>query len=164
MKKKLGFWIVEEQLPFVLPLFGLAILWFASGWAQLAELLQRPNYYVVGTYSQNDQYLHASIYIFLVALVLLGAATVIGKRIARGLPESRIAKSARGFTTLSAIFTLILGVIFGFATFMTGYQANQGTELLRIFSVYVPILLDAALLVSVIIFSFVAKGEGEDDE
>ena len=164
MKKKLGFWIVEEQLPFVFPLFGLAVLWFASGWAQIAELLQRPNYYVVGATSQNDQYLHAAVYIFLFALVVLGAVTVIGKRIARGLPESRIAKSARGFTTLSAIFTLILGVIFGFATFMSGYQANQGNEILRIFSVYVPILLDAALLVAVIIFSFVAKGEGEEDE
>ena len=162
MKKKYGFWIVEEQLPFVFPLLGLAVLWFAFGWAQFADLLQEPAFYYQGS-AASHQTLHASIYIFFVGIAVLGTTTVIGKRIARKLPESRIAKSAMGFTTLSAIFTLILGVIYGFANFTMNFGTRGSDELVRIFTVYVPIILDAGLLVAVILLSFVARHEGEED-
>jgi len=164
MKKKLGFWIVEEQLPFAFPLLGLAVLWFASGWAQLAELFQEPAYYYQDSaLAAANQSVHAAVYIFFLGIASLGAASIIGKRIARRLPESRVAKSARGFTTLASIFTLILGVIYGFATFTMGFSTNGANELVRIFSVYVPIILDAGLLVAVILLSFVARNEGEED-
>jgi dolichol kinase len=110
-----------------------------------------------------NQSVHAAVYIFFVGIAALGAASIIGKRIARRLPESRIVKSARGFTTLASIFTLILGVIYGFATFTMGFSTNGANELVRIFSVYVPIILDAGLLVAVILLSFVARNEGEED-
>jgi hypothetical protein len=44
-----------------------------------------------------------------------------------------------------------------------GFSTNGANELVRIFSVYVPIILDAGLLVAVILLSFVARNEGEED-
>jgi hypothetical protein len=167
MKKKFGFWIVEEQLPFVFPLFGLAVLWFASGWAQIVDMLQEPAYYYTGKAVAAHEYVHGSVYIFFVGIAVLGAMSVASRRIARRLPESRIAKSAMGFSTLSTITTLIIGVVYGFVTFIAGYGSGdpslQHNELVRIFSVYVPIILDAGLLVAVILLSFVSHNDGEEN-
>ena len=167
MKKKLDLWIVREQLPFTLPLLGLAAVWFASGWAQIANMLQQPD---VNYDKPADQaahaYVPAAIYVFLLGLALFSIAAAWAKRIANSLPESRVAKAGRGFSTLAVIVALIAGAIFAFATFMSGFNGMgaNGNELVHIFRVYVPIILDAALLVYVILRSFVGQKEEDEDE
>lgn len=160
-------WIVREQLPFTLPLLGLAAVWFASGWAQIASLLQQPTvYYTKPADQAAHAYVPAATYIFLVGLALFAVASAWGKRIANSLPESRVAKVGRGFTTLAVVVGLIAGAIFAFVTFMSGFNngGGYGNELVHIFSVYVPIILDAALLVYLILRAFVSsKGDDEDE-
>jgi hypothetical protein len=59
---------------------------------------------------------------------------------------------------------LVGGGIFGIGNFtssLSGYEYQTG--LIRAFNVYLPILLDAALLIFVILKAFVAP-KGEDDE
>lgn len=167
MKKKIDLWIVREQLPFTLPLLGLAAVWFASGWAQFASMLQQPTvYYDKPAEQAAHAVVPAATYIFLLGLALYSVASAWGKRIANSLPESRVAKAGRGFTTLAVIVALIAGAIYAIVILMTGLNrfGGSGTELVHVFSVYVPIILDAALLVYVILRSFVnSKGDDEDE-
>jgi hypothetical protein len=102
-----------------------------------------------------------------VGIAAVGISSVWAKGLAASAQESNRARAAKGFTIIAVIASLIIGVIYGFAQFGNafGYAPDgvQRNELVRIFGVYVPILLDAALLVFIILKAFVGHKEEENE-
>ncbi|MFM5905148.1 MAG: hypothetical protein ACKORF_03465 [Micrococcales bacterium] len=163
--KRLG---APERLAVIYPLGGLVVMWFAFLGAQIWELYNNINPYDNnGNYNVASEQVKVSTYLFLLGIAALGVAAVLGKANADKAPESRLAKASRGFSIIAVIFALIVGAVFGIGQFGSAFNAFQNephNQIARIFGVYVPILLDAALLVFVILKAFVGKKDGEDDE
>lgn len=151
-----------------LPLLGLTLLWLAALIAQFTDLyVADPWQSATGGYDVALESVHPSTYIMLLGISGLGIASVWAKSLAAAAEPSNLAKAAHGFTVIAVIASLIIGVIFGFAKFGSAFDSMQaGTqhnELVRIFDIYVPILLDAALLVLVILRAFVGHKEDTDE-
>ena len=73
---------------------------------------------------------------------------------------SALARSAQRFTTLGIVIGLASGAIFAIGNFMGAFNAYSGraeNPVLRIFSVYVPILLATGLVVYVLLAAFVFR-------
>ena len=161
-------WGAPERLAILYPLGGLVVLWLAFLGAQIWDLYNNVNVYDnYGNYNLNSEQIKVSTYLFLFGLAALGVASVMGKAYAEHAHGSRLAKASRGFTIIAVIATLVIGAIFGIGQFGSAFGFGMGqahNQLARIFGVYVPILLDAAILVFVILKAFVGKKDGEDDE
>jgi len=62
------------------------------------------------------------------------------------------------------ILALVMGVIFGFATFVESLSRSEDIDIsVRLLSTYVPILLTAGLLLFVVLRAFVIKPEVKND-
>jgi hypothetical protein len=144
-------------------------MWFAMLAALTAELFVRDPWAYSNGYNVNAETVHASTYLFLVGIAALGFLSVEGRRLAAASDDARPARLAKGFGTVAVIVSLILGVIFGFGNFMgafngSGPAGTQHNELYRILGVYLPILLDAGLLVFLILRAFVGQHKEDEDE
>lgn len=156
-------WGAADRLAIAVPMIGLVALWFSFGVAHYLTLTE--NY--LGNFGQNGNFARGSVWAFLVGVILLGAGSLIGRRLAYAAGEGRLAKSARGFTLIAVIVSLISGAIFGIATFLGNFSTwnyQQVDQLIRLANVYGPIVVDAGFLVALILFAFVLKGGAEDDE
>lgn len=156
-------WGAADQLAIAVPMIGLIALWFAFAVAQYVGLYEQ----FQSNFGQSVNYVRWSTWAFLVGIILLGASSLIGRRLAHSSPETRLAKSARGFTLIAVIVSLISGAVFGIGTFMSNFNSwnyQQVNQLIRLANVYGPIIVDAAFLVGLILFAFVLKGGDEDDE
>ena len=157
------------RIAIALPLGGLVILWFAALGAQIADLFVRDPWAYLGGYQVSAETVRLSTYLVLLGVAALGFFAVEGRRLAASESHERLAKTARGFGTVAVIVSLIVGVIYGFATFISAFsysipQGMQHNEVVRILGVYLPILLDAGILVFVILRAFVGQHKEADDE
>jgi hypothetical protein len=148
-------------------------MWLAFLGAQIWDLYNTINPYdSMGNYNPASEQVKVSTYLFLFGIAALGVASVLGKgnsdKVYSGKgTANRLAKASHGFTIIAVIFSLIVGAVFGIGQFGSAFNTFSNTghnEIARIFGVYVPILLDAALLVFVILKAFVGKRDGDDDE
>jgi heme/copper-type cytochrome/quinol oxidase subunit 2 len=152
-----------------LPLVGLIVAWALFGLGQYSDLLQNQaiNRGQV-TYSEGQEspeYVHASVYLFLVAISvfsltsLFGQAGAIKARIDKG-ETNRLARAAQRFATLCVVIGLAFGAIFAIGNFMSAFNRFNGSAddlVVRIFDVYLPIVLATALVVFVILRGFVFR-------
>jgi heme/copper-type cytochrome/quinol oxidase subunit 2 len=144
-------------------------MWFAVLAALVADLFVRDPWGYSDGYHVSAESVHASTYLFLIGIAALGFFSVEGRRLAVASDQAQPAKLGIGFGTVAVIISLIIGVIYGFACFMSGFNGSapsgtQHNELVRILGVYLPILLDAGLLVFLILRAFVGQHkEAEDD-
>ncbi len=114
---------------------------------------------------------HASTYLFLVAIAGFSLAAVQGQSLAiksRGeLGEShQLARAAHRFSTLAVVIGLAFGAIYAIGNFMGafGYSSSNAQNAgIRFLDVYLPILLATGLVVYVILRAFVFR-EGEHQE
>ena len=114
---------------------------------------------------------HASTYLFLVAIAGFSLAAVRGQSLAiksRGeLGEShQLARAAHRFSTLAVVIGLAFGAIYAIGNFMGafGYSSSNAQNAgIRFLDVYLPILLATGLVVYVILRAFVFR-EGEHQE
>ena len=158
----------EGRTALILPLAGYVVLWVTvvgGSFANIFEPQPKSDYKGV---TEFPQVVHVAIYLFLIGLAVLGITSVYARRLAVNATPTRLTKSAAGFALVSVAITLIAGAIYGVSSLMMGINSMNPTdhnnELVRIFNVYVPIILDAALLVFVILKAFVGlHKEGEDE-
>jgi len=158
----------KDRLAIALPLLGLSVMWVAFLLAQYTDLFATDPWKTpTGVYDASLETVHPSTYIFLVGIAAVGISSVWAKGLAASAQESNLAKAAKGFTIIAVIASLIIGVIYGFAQFGNAFgyapEGVQRNELVRVFGVYVPILLDAALLVFIILKAFVGHKEEENE-
>jgi hypothetical protein len=147
-----------------LPLLGLVGLWVVFLGAQITDLYQQygSSY---GNYADQQNQFHISTYLFLIGIAILGLTSVTARRMTHQLNATALERAVRGFSLVAVFVALIIGAIFGVgnftANFMTtaSYAPGSGyiapSELMRVFNVYIPIVLDAAIMVFVIIRAFV---------
>jgi heme/copper-type cytochrome/quinol oxidase subunit 4 len=145
-------------------LFFVVALWANQVQNQLTYGTQYPTY-------PAREIVHASTYLFLVAIAGFSLAAVRGQSIAiksRGeLGEThQLARAAHRFSTLAVVIGLAFGAIYAIGNFMGafGYSSSNAQDAgIRFFDVYLPILLATGLVVYVILRAFVFR-EGEHQE
>ncbi len=152
-----------------LPLLGLMVAWVFFGLAQYFDLLQNEAMnqgqvtYIDGQVA--PEYVHASVYLFLIAITafslaaLFGQAWAIKARIEQG-ESNRLARAAQRFATLCVVIGLAFGAIFAIGNFMSAFNRFGGSNdnlMVRVFDVYLPIVLATAVVVFVILRGFVFR-------
>ncbi|MEN9747703.1 MAG: hypothetical protein RLZZ603_395 [Actinomycetota bacterium] len=164
--------IGRGRVALALPLIGLLGMWVVFLGAQISDLYQQngANY---GNYAAQQNEFHLSTYLFLIGVALLGLTAVSARRMARQLHATALERAVRGFSLVAVFVALIVGAVFGIgnfmANFMTDYSYPAGSgyvapsELMRVFNVYIPIVLDAGIMVFVIIRAFVNPVDDEEE-
>ena len=152
-----------------LPLIGLAFLWGMMILAQYVDLYrEQPTYDLNGKPLPFEVTLQWSVYLILLGITGVAIASLLGQRIALALrteADSPLAQSAHRFNNLFLILSLVGGAIFAIGNFMgafNNYDSREASPLVRIFGVYVPIVLATALVVVVILFAFVFRKDAPD--
>lgn len=156
-------WTKGERLALVLPMLGFIVMWLACLFATYYNIY-KPNPYDANGNQVTLNWYSWDTYMMLVGLAAVNIGSLCARGIAQKSRETRLGHLAFGYSTVALIISLVAGAIFGIATFMStfvDYGAPSG--IYRAVSVYVPILLDAALLIFVILKAFVGA-KGEDDE
>lgn len=152
-----------------LPLIGLAFLWVMMVLAQYVDLYREyPTYGINGEQLPYEVTLQWSIYLILLGITGAAIASLLGQRIALALRlenDSPLAISAHRFNNLFVILSLVGGAVFAIGNFLGAfntYDSRDASPLVRIFGVYVPIVLATALVVVVILFAFVFRKDAPD--
>lgn len=152
-----------------LPLIGLAFLWVMMVLAQYVDLYREyPTYGINGEQLPYEVNLQWSIYLILLGITGVAVASLLGQRIALALRvenDSPLAISAHRFNNLFVILSLVGGAVFAIGNFLGAfntYDSRDASPLVRIFGVYVPIVLATALVVVVILFAFVFRKDAPD--
>lgn len=152
-----------------LPLVGIVIAWLLFMAAVYSELFYPwPEYGLNGELLGPDPTVHLNTYLFLLGLVGFAILSLLGQRLAlrqRELNDSPFAMAAHRFTNLAVILSLVGGAIYAITTFLSAfniYGDRDASPLVRIFGVYVPIVLATALVVVVLLFAFVFRQDAPD--
>lgn len=151
-----------------LPLIGLAVTWLffmAAFWSDL--YVPFPEYDRFGTLITAPQ-VEPSTYLFLAGITAFAVFALLGQR--KALAERRVedyplAKTAHRFSNLAVILGLVAGAVFAVGTFLGAfnrYDSRDASALVRIFGVYVPIVLATVLVVLLLLFAFVFRPDAPD--
>lgn len=147
------------------PLIGLVVGWVTFMFAIYSDLFVFPLYDDQGMYLGESQVVRASTYLFLAGIVVFGLAALQGQRLALRAREQAgeqnlIARAALRFGNLTVIIALVGGAVYAIGNFLGAFNrySNEADNLLvRLFGVYVPILLATALVVYVLLRAFVFR-------
>ena len=109
-----------------------------------------------------------STYLILTGILVFAVTALWARQIATrtnaNFESTRLTKTASIWSFIAVILALVMGVIFGFATFVESLQRSGEIDLgVRLLSTYVPILLTAALLLFVVLRAFVIKPGVKND-
>ena len=157
-----------------LPLAGLVIFWVLVIWAAYLDLFVTYGPDIYNRPGAEQNVFHVSSYLWLAGLAILGLASATARRMTYANRENRLENAVRGFSLVSVFVSLIIAAIWGISIFISNFNRNSyamGTpdyvkpdELMRVLNVYVPIVLVAALMVFVILRSFVGLQDGTAEE
>ncbi|MEY3561948.1 MAG: hypothetical protein RL068_1100 [Actinomycetota bacterium] len=153
-----------------LPLIGVVFLWLMMMLAQYVDLYMPYPAYDDQTGQQLpfEVQLQWSVYLILIGITGVAIASLLGQRIALQLrteQDSALALSAHRFNNLFVILSLVAGAVFAVGNFLgafNNYDSRDASPLVRIFGVYVPIVLATALVVYVILAAFVFRKDAPD--
>jgi len=152
-----------------LPLVGIVIAWMLFMGAIYSELFYPwPQWDNNGELLGPEPTVHINVYLFLLGLVAFAILSLLGQRLAlrqRELNDGPFAMAAHRFTNLAVILSLVGGAIYAISTFLSAFNTygdRNAEPLVRIFGVYVPILLATALVVVVLLFAFVFRQDAPD--
>jgi hypothetical protein len=147
------------------PLIGLVVSWTLFMFAIYSNLFVYPIYDAQEMYQGEQQVVRISTYLFLAGIVVFGLLALSGQRMAlrardlAGL-ENSLARAAHRFGNLAVIVALVAGAIFAIGNFLGAFTAFGNREdnlLVRLFDVYIPILLATGLVVFVLLRAFVFR-------
>lgn len=156
-------WTTGERLALLLPLVGYKLFWLSVLGAALYNLFKPEAYDPMGNWVVID-WINWDTYMLLAGVASVAITSLIARNISAKAKKSKLAHIAHGFSTVTLIIALVGGGIFGIGNFMSqlnNYYTQAG--LIKAANVYLPILLDAALLIVVILRAFVGS-KGQDDE
>lgn len=152
-----------------LPLVGLAFAWAMMMISQYVDLYTPfPAYDNMGERLNPEVELQWSVYIALGAIVGASVASLLGQKMAlaaRSENDTPLAVAAHRFTNLFVILSLVAGAVYAIGNFLGGfndYDSREASPVVRIFGLYVPIVLATALVVYVILAAFVFRKDAPD--
>jgi len=150
----------------ITPLIGLVVGWTLFMFAIYSDLFVQPIYDYQGMYVSDAQVVRVSTYLFLVGIVVFGLLSLRGQEMAlharelAGL-EAPLPRAAHRFTNLTVVISLVGGSIYAIGNFLNafnGFGSAEGVNLLvRLFDVYVPIVLATALVIYILLRAFVYR-------
>lgn len=156
----------------LLPLIGLLVAWLAFMGATLANLyVPQPIYNDVGVATFPEEVVQIAPYLFLLGIAAVALASLVAKRLAQKsraeLGEAhKLSRAALRFANLGVVLGLVAGAIFAIGNFLGAFNTYSGraeSPVLRLLSVYVPILLATGLVVYVLLAAFVFNQEQEQN-
>jgi hypothetical protein len=149
----------------ILPLIGLAIAWLFFMVGIFTDQLAMVNQYAIDDFSEQE--LRWSTYLYLIGISVVSVTSLLGQRIALVLRNSEdfpLARAAHRFANLDIILSLLAGAIFAIGNFLGAFGGydRDAPGLVRIFGVYVPIVLATALVVTILLLGFVFRKDAPD--
>jgi hypothetical protein len=148
------------------PLIGLVVGWTLFMFAIYSDLFNQPIYDSQGMYVSEAQIIKVSTYLFLLGIVVFGLLSLRGQQMAlhaRELAgaEAPLPRAAHRFTNLTVVISLVAGSIYAVGNFLnafSGFGSAEGVNLLvRLFDVYVPIVLATILVIYILLRAFVYR-------
>jgi hypothetical protein len=154
-----------SKLAILTPLIGLVGGWKLFMLAIYAGLFVYPIYDAQGMYQGDEQIIRPSTYLFLSGIVVFGLAALYGQRLAlrsREIAgaEVALARAAHRFTNFAVIVALVGGAFFAIGNFLGAFNTyidRQENLTVRLFDVYIPILLATGLVVFILLRAFVFR-------
>jgi hypothetical protein len=147
------------------PLIGLVVGWTLFMFAIYSNLFVFPSYDSQGMYLGEPQVVKISTYLYLVGIVVFGLLALRGQQMAlrarelAGL-EAPLPRAAHRFTNLTVVISLVGGSIYAIGNFLnafTGFGNEEVNLLVRLFDVYVPIVLATILVIFILLRAFVFR-------
>lgn len=154
------------RVAILLPLIGIAAAWVLFMAASFSELFVQPTYDAAGFWVSDGPSVRASTYLFLAgiavfSLLSLQSLRITGRhRMTVGV-EHPLTKAAYRFANLGVIIGVAGSVVFGLSTFLGAFNRFDENQSLvsRLFGVYLPIVIAAALVVAIILVAFVFRSD-----
>ena len=154
-----------SKLAILTPLVGLIGGWKFFMFAIYAGLFVYPIYDAQGMYQGDEQIIRPSTYLFLAGIVTFGLLALYGPRLAlraraRAGVDDSLARAAHRFTTFAVIVALVAGAFFAIGNFLGAFNTYIDREenlTVRLFDVYIPILLATGLVVYILLRAFVFR-------
>jgi hypothetical protein len=154
-----------SKLALIAPLTGLVVGWVLFMFAAYANLFVFPIYDDQGMYLGDEQLVRPSTYLYLAGIAVFALAALRGQRLALRAreiagAEHLLARAAHRFATLTVIIGLVGGAIYAIGNFLGAFNrfGDRAEDLtLRLFDVYIPILLATALVIFVLLRAFVFR-------
>jgi hypothetical protein len=149
----------------ITPLIGLVVGWTLFMFAIYSDLFVFPIYDSQGMYLGETQIVQISTYLYLVGIVVFGLLSLRGQQIAlyarelAGL-EAALPRAAHRFTNLTVVISLVGGSIYAIGNFLNAFNSfgQENVNLLvRLFDVYVPIVLATILVIYILLRAFVYR-------
>jgi len=154
-----------SKLAILTPLVGLIGGWKFFMFAIYAGLFVYPIYDAQGMYQGDEQIIRPSTYLFLSGIVIFGLLALYGQRLAlraRAIAgvDDALARAAHRFTNFAVIVALVAGAFFAIGNFLGAFNTYIDREenlTVRLFDVYIPILLATGLVVYILLRAFVFR-------
>ena len=149
----------------IFPLVGLAVAWVFFMVGIFTDQLVMVEQYAIDDFSEQE--LRWSTYLYLVGISAVSVASLLGQRTALTLRNNEdfpLARAAHRFANLGIILSLLAGAIFAIGNFLGAFGGydRDAPGLVRIFGVYVPIVLATALVVTILLLGFVFRKDAPD--
>jgi hypothetical protein len=147
------------------PLIGLVVGWALFMFAIYSNLFVFPIYDSQGMYLGESPVVKISTYLYLIGIVVFGLLSLRGQQMAlharelSGL-EAPLPRAAHRFTNLTVVISLVGGSIYAIGNFLnafTGFGGEEVNLLVRLFDVYVPIVLATILVIFILLRAFVYR-------
>jgi hypothetical protein len=149
----------------ITPLIGLVVGWTLFMFAIYSDLFVFPIYDSQGMYLGETQIVQISTYLYLVGIVVFGLLALRGQQMslhARELAglDAPLPRAAHRFTNLTVVISLVGGSIYAIGNFLNAFNSfgQENVNLLvRLFDVYVPIVLATILVIYILLRAFVYR-------
>jgi hypothetical protein len=149
----------------ITPLIGLVVGWTVFMFAIYSDLYVFPIYDSEGMYLGETQIVQISTYLYLVGIVVFGLLALRGQQMslhARELAglDAPLPRAAHRFTNLTVVISLVGGSIYAIGNFLNAFNSfgQENVNLLvRLFDVYVPIVLATILVIYILLRAFVYR-------
>jgi hypothetical protein len=149
----------------ITPLIGLVVGWSLFMFAIYSDLFVFPIYDSQGLYVGEDQVVKVSTYLYLVGIVVFGLLALRGQQMSLHAREvagldAPLPRAAHRFTNLTVVISLVGGSIYAISNFLnafTSFGQEDVNLLVRLFDVYVPIVLATILVIYILLRAFVYR-------
>ena len=149
----------------ITPLIGLVVGWTLFMFAIYSDLSVFPIYDSEGMYLGETQIVKISTYLYLVGIVVFGLLALRGQQMSLHAREvagldAPLPRAAHRFTNLTVVISLVGGSIYAISNFLnafTSFGQEDVNLLVRLFDVYVPIVLATILVIYILLRAFVYR-------
>jgi len=157
--------VQKAKRSIISPLIGLTAAWLLFVLGAFFDVLVNVQQQAAQDFTENE--VRVSTYLFFLAITAVAVSSLLGQRIALALRNQNdfpLAKAAHRFSNLGIILSLVAGAIFAIGNFLGAFGGydRDAPGLVRIFGVYVPIILATALVVTILLLGFVFRKDAPD--